>query len=162
MRTQIKYVMALLCCSIFLGCTPMPSNAGTAVPAKAGVSASAARPNLERLPNGHYRMLNDWQVRVNNRQFTVQQGYTSNGITGPQSAKTFMGDHVNAPETWCAMFHDWCFTQNYLTRQQADDYFVALLYSYDVPAYKIKIMETTVKSYSTYKGVKAATSPAGQ
>ena len=109
------------------------------------------KPNLKKLSNGHYQVLEDWPLTVSNRNFVVQKGYTSNGITAPQSIKTLLGDHINAPETWTAVFHDWCFTQNHLGRPECDSLYIQLMKDFKINPNKIALMGTTVRGYTVYK-----------
>ena len=110
------------------------------------------KPELKKLANGHYTVLEDWPVNVSGRKFIVQKGYTSNGITAPQSIKSVLGDDINAPETWTAVFHDWCFTQKDLTRLQCDNFYIQLMRDFKINPQKIQLMGATVKGYSIYKG----------
>jgi len=149
----------------FASCTPisLPQLNVPTAPVTNGVTQNSAvnsvssakipaKPKLEKLQNGHYRVLEDWSLNVSNRNFVVESGYTSNGITAPSYVKALLGDNINAPETWSAVFHDWCFTQEYLTRAQADDLFIQLMRDYRINAQKVSLMGTTVKGYSLYKG----------
>jgi hypothetical protein len=109
------------------------------------------KPKLKKLANGHYRVTKPWKVRLSGRTFHIQKGYTSNGITAPDYVKKSLGDNVNAPETWAAVFHDWCFTQKRISRSQADDYFIELMHAYHIPQYKIDMMGTAARGYTLYK-----------
>lgn len=138
---------------IFLlyGCVAPVNAPGGASVGSHSTGAFPSRPSLERLENGHYRVLNDWSLTVSGRSFIIPAGYTSNGITAPTSVKTLLGDGVNYAETWSAVFHDWCFTQPSLTRFQADNYFIQLMRDYQISERKIRLMETAVRSYTLYK-----------
>jgi len=124
-----------------------------AVQTVTAVSSNAPRPSLQRLDNGHYQVMADWALVISGRRFLVPAGYSSNGITAPKSVKSLLGDGVGYPETWAAVFHDWCFTQSYLTRTQADDYFIQLMKDYGISPTKINLMATSVRSYTAYKTV---------
>lgn len=108
-------------------------------------------PKLRRLDNGHYRVRQPWTVHLNGRSFQVQKGYTSNGITAPDAIKSTLGDGVQYPETWAAVFHDWLFTQPGMSRSTADRLFYELLRAYGVPENKARLMYTTVSAYSARK-----------
>jgi hypothetical protein len=108
-------------------------------------------PRLRRLDNGHFRVTRPWNVQLGDRNWTVQRGYTSNGITAPRSLKQSLGDGVEHPETWAAVFHDWLFTQPGMSRAAADRYFYDLLIAYGVPQQKARLMYTTVSAYSLAK-----------
>ncbi|MFC5050583.1 DUF1353 domain-containing protein [Rubritalea spongiae] len=110
-----------------------------------------AKPKLTKLENGHYRVTQAWTVKLSNKTFRVQKGYTSNGITAPSYIKKSLGDNINAPTTWAAVFHDWCFTQKNISRSQADDYFVELMHAYRIPQQKIDLMGTAARGYTLYK-----------
>lgn len=115
---------------------------------------AAGRPNapfLRKLDNGHYRVRKPWTVQLNGRSFEVQKGYTSNGITAPSAIKSTLGDGVQYPETWAAVFHDWLFTQPGMSRSTADRLFYDLLRLYGVPESKARLMYTTVSAYSARK-----------
>lgn len=111
-------------------------------------------PVLVRLRNGHYRVRQPWTVELNGRRWQVQKGYTSNGITAPASLKKSLGDGVDHPETWAAVFHDWLFTQPGVTRSQADQLFHELLLAYHVPREKAQLMYSTVAAYSLAKSLR--------
>ncbi len=114
-------------------------------------SPRPASPSLQRLANGHYRLNEAWTVLLNGKLWTVQKGYTSNGITAPNYIKSGLGDGINRPETWSAVFHDWLFTQPGITRKQADDLFRDLLLAYRVNKKKVELMHSVVTSYSRTK-----------
>lgn len=111
-------------------------------------------PNLKRLANGHYRVRQPWTVNLNGHRWLVQKGYQSNGITAPDFIKRTMGDGIDHPETWAAVFHDWLFTQPGMTRDLADTTFHELLLAYGVPAQKAELMYSTVRAYSLTKSVR--------
>jgi len=134
-----------------IGNQSLPS-AQPSIPELINRQITPQRPKLKRLANGHYTVLEDWPVNVSGRKFIVQKGYTSNGITAPKSIKSMLGDNVNAPETWTAVFHDWCFTQKSLTRAQCDNYYIQLMRDFKISPQKIQLMGATVKGYSIYKG----------
>jgi hypothetical protein len=113
-----------------------------------------AAPVLVRLRNGHYRVKQPWTVVLNGKRWQVQKGYTSNGITGPAAIKKSMGDGIEHPETWAAVFHDWLFTQPGITRAQADQLFHDLLIAYQVPRDKARLMHSTVAAYSLAKSLR--------
>lgn len=142
--------LSFFLCVMLTSCVSHTSSVNTG--RRPSVSVNV-RPQLEQLENGHYRVLEDWPVKIGQRSFIVQQGYSSNGITAPEKLKAFLGDHVDAPETWAAMFHDWCFTQEYLTRDQADSYFIELMHDYQINAHKVQLMGATVRGYTLYKGI---------
>jgi hypothetical protein len=108
-------------------------------------------PKLRRLDNGHYRVRKPWTVHLNGRTYHVQRGYTSNGITAPPAIKSNLGDGIQYPETWAAVFHDWLFTQPGMNRATADRLFYDLLRAYGVPENKARLMYTTVSAYSARK-----------
>lgn len=111
-------------------------------------------PNLKRLANGHYRLRQPWTVNLNGRQWHVEKGYSSNGITAPAAIKSTLGDGVKHAETWAAVFHDWLYTQPGMTRALADQTFHDLLIAYGVSPQKAELMYTTVRAYSLTKGTR--------
>jgi len=113
--------------------------------------ATPDKPALRRLENGHYRVKKAWMVRLKGKTWHVQKGYTSNGITAPEALKKKLGDGVEHPETWAAVFHDWLFTQPGMSRAKADSLFRDLLLSYGVDAEKARLMHTTVSLYTLSK-----------
>ncbi len=170
-RNSMKYIPILFTYTLAsFSCTPMNlpdlgvitgGNQGTSsskprsipsIPDLINKQYAPARPKLKRLTNGHYTVLENWRVNVSGKKFIVQKDYTSNGITAPQSIKNMLGDNVNAPETWTAVFHDWCFTQKNLTRLECDDLYIQLMKDFNISARKIQLMGATVKGYSIYKG----------
>jgi Protein of unknown function (DUF1353) len=94
-----------------------------------------------------------WTVVLNGRVWRVPAGYESNGITGPVRVKRALGDGVDYPETWAAVFHDWLFTRPGMSRSSADRMFYDLLIAYGVPPQKAKLMFTTVAAYSMSKNL---------
>ena len=151
MKTNIPFFAA--CVFLVSSCSPIaPQPYPSPSISQNSTINTPKRPNLQRLTDGHYRVLNDWPVTVNGKRFLVQKGYNSNGITAPKSIKMMLGDHINAPETWTAVFHDWCFTQKNLTRLQCDIYYIQLMRDFKISPQKIQLMGTTVKGYSIYKG----------
>ena len=108
-------------------------------------------PDLKRLPNGRYRVRKPWTVQLNGRRWVVQKGYTCNGITAPDSIKKRLGDGVDHPETWAAVFHDWLFTQPGISRATADRLFLDLMLAYGVPQEKARLMHASVSAYSLSK-----------
>lgn len=113
-----------------------------------------ATPELKRLKNGHYYIRQPWTVELDGRRWVVPRGYSSNGITAPAMLKHSLGDGVEFPETWAAVFHDWLFTQPGITRSQADHAFYNLLLAYRVPADRAQLMFTTVSAYSFAKMIR--------
>jgi hypothetical protein len=110
-----------------------------------------ARPELIRLRNGHYRVKRPWTVELDGRRWTIPRGYSSNGMTCPSWMKSSLGDGVDHPETWSAVFHDWLFTQPGISRSRADGLFYDLLIAYGVPAQKARLMHASVSAYSLSK-----------
>ncbi len=108
-------------------------------------------PKLKRLTNGHYRVRKPWTVNLNGHRWQIPSGYQTNGITAPDHLKKSLGDGVEYPETWAAIFHDWLFTQPGISRAQADGIFYDLMLAYGVPAQRAKLMYATVKLYSISK-----------
>lgn len=111
-------------------------------------AAKPAPPLLKRLANGHYRVTKPWTVELGGRKWHVQKGYSSNGLTAPDRIKASLGDGVDKPETWAAVFHDWLFTQPGISRENADRWFYDFLIAYGVQPGKANLMYTTVKAYS--------------
>lgn len=155
---MIRIRHALMPCILIVGCAPMgPSIDGHSrrpgihpVP----VSISSARPavpELKRLQNGRYRVRKPWAVALKGRRWEVPAGYSTNGITAPALMKKSLGDGVQHPETWAAIFHDWLFKQPGISRSEADDLFYDLLIAYGVPVAKAKVMYTSVAAYSLSK-----------
>lgn len=109
------------------------------------------RPRLLRLKNGHYRVLEDWQIHLNGTRFVVQKGYTCNGITASDLVKMTLGDGVDYPETWSAVFHDWLFTQPGISRQEADRLFYDIMIAFRISPVKAKLMYAEVARRSFQK-----------
>lgn len=137
---------------VYSSCSPAGLPPLGSAPDLASRKVSTTKPSLKRLTNGHYTVLEDWPVNVSGRKFIVQKDYTSNGITAPESIRKMLGDNIEAPETWTAVFHDWCYTQKDLTRTQCDDFYIQLMKDFNINARKIQLMGATVKGYSIYKG----------
>lgn len=143
----------LLICTALAGCGPSLVYPGRTSQERIPVK-QAARPQapvLKRLENGHYRVRKPWTVSIKGRTWVVPKGYTSNGLTSPARVKAAIGDGVDHPETWAAVFHDWLFTQPGVTRAEADRWFLDLLLAYGVEPGKANLMYNTVKAYSISK-----------
>ena len=119
----------------------------------AQVSQAPLKPSLQRDKKGRYRVMKPWHVELNGQRWTIQTGYTSNGITAPAKVKTMLGDGVTRPETWAAVFHDWLFTQPGITRAKADSTFHELLLAYGVSPGKAQMMYSAVAAYSLSKSI---------
>lgn len=153
---KIRHLHWLIGCILLIGCLPTsqlgqhPGRVRQQVNSS-GPKRSPDRPKLKRLANGHYRVVKPWTVVVGNRRWQVPAGYKSNGITAPAHIKKSLGDGVEHPETWAAVFHDWLFTQKGISRTQADNLFHELLIAYGVPSSKASIMYSCVSAYSMMK-----------
>lgn len=150
----VRLLNTLVLCAVLGGCGPVLTLPGGA-PQRVPVKKQAARPTvpeLKKLKNGHYRVRKPWTVVLNGRTWVVPKGYTSNGMTAPESIKASLGDGVDKPETWSAVFHDWLFTQPGVTRAEADRAFHEILLAYGVSPIKAQMMYNTVKVYSLSKG----------
>ena len=141
-----------------VGCAPVSSSARShqSRPHREPVTGHSAQhrpeaPQLKRLGSGRYRVRKPWTVMLNGHSWQVSAGYTTNGITGPAWLKNSLGDGVNFPETWAAVFHDWLFTQPGISRNQADQLFHDLLIGYDVSPLKARLMHSSVAAYSASK-----------
>ena len=135
------------------GCTSVSRGPGTVRTTSIHVNRQAKPkpPKLKRQSNGRYRVQRKWLVALNGKRWKVQKGYSSNGITAPSKLKRALGDGVDKPETWAAVFHDWLFTQPGLSRTTADKLFHDLLIAYGVNPDKARLMHTTVSAYSLSK-----------
>lgn len=111
-------------------------------------------PVMKRLGNGRFRVRKPWTIRLAGRTWLLPAGYTTNGITGPSWMKRSLGDGVDHPETWAAVFHDWLFTQPGITRKQADGMFHDLLIAYGVSPLKARFMHSGVATYSASKALR--------
>jgi hypothetical protein len=142
-----------------MSCAPIPRNsaniqsANPSLKIPTGYKSSPAIPILIRKKNGHYRVAQPWTVDLAGRRWTVQKGYTCNGLTAPSQLKASLGDRANAPETWSAVFHDWLFTQPGISRSEADQLFYEMLIAYGVNAQKARMMYTFVAAYSVSKQI---------
>lgn len=154
-RHRIVMALALLTAT----CAPP---AGTSAAAMRHGSAPAAAvsnqrpdaPALRRKKNGHYVVTAPWTVVLDGKVWQVQKGYTCNGITAPARVKNSLGDGVDQPETWAAVFHDWLFTQPGMSRGRADRLFYQLLVSYGVSPLKSRLMYSSVSAYSASKAIR--------
>ncbi|MES2474377.1 MAG: DUF1353 domain-containing protein [Verrucomicrobiota bacterium] len=154
MMVRLSKILTL--CVLISGCGPslmMPSQ-GSARRMAVNQQAKPEIPHLKKLKNGHYRVRERWSVALNGKTWVVQKGYSSNGVTAPIRVKTALGDGVDKPETWAAVFHDWLFTQPGVSRAQADSTFHELLLAYGVSPVKAQMMYNTVKAYSLTKGLR--------
>ena len=120
----------------------------------ASQKGAPAPPVLRRLKNGHYRVMENWNVHLNGKRWVVSSGYTSNGITAPSYVKAKLGDGVGSRDTWAAVFHDWLFTQSDVSRAQADRLYFDLMIAYGVSPTKARLMYNTVSAYSFTKSTR--------
>lgn len=137
------------------GCAPPPRGTA-ALPKGRHASARVAHgkpdaPVLIGMKNGRYKVAQPWTVDLNGRRWQVQKGYRCNGISAPSKIRNSLGNGVNEPETWAAVFHDWLYTQPGMTRDRADRLFYELLLAYGVPSVKARLMYTSVSAYSASK-----------
>jgi len=143
---------------VFAGCAPPAYHDRAAMRGphvtNAAVRKHPEKPVLKRKSNGHYRVAKPWTVEVGGRAWQVQKGYTCNGITASSKLKQYLGDGVDEPETWAAVFHDWLFTQPGISRAKADALFHQLLLDYGVPPLKARLMYSTVSAYSASKALR--------
>lgn len=152
MKIQLRH--CLIACVLMTGCAPAhppDSRPGGLVKRQVARQQRPQAPELKRLANGHYKVRKPWTVDIGGRLWLVPAGYSSNGITAPASVKASLGEGIDHPETWAAVFHDWLFTQKGVTRAQADQTFHELLIAYGVPAGKAGLMYTFVSAYSATK-----------
>jgi hypothetical protein len=141
---------------LLFGCVAMEPSTGRIRTARQQVGGTIshekpAPPELKRLAKGRYRVRKPWDIEMNGSRWHIPKGYSTNGITAPAKIKQAIGDGVDRPETWAAVFHDWLFTQPGVSRQQADNLFYELLVAYGIPAEKARVMYTTVSIYSLSK-----------
>ena len=119
------------------------------------VKAPAAKrpdaPSLKKNAKGRYKLRKPWTVAVGGKVWHIPAGYSCNGITAPDRMKASLGDGIDHPETWAAIFHDWLFTQKGVSRAQADAAFHELLLAYGVPPRKAAMMHGVVSAYSFSK-----------
>ena len=147
-----RHPFVLISCVLLAGCVP----ASPPRPPARGVSVPVAlqrpqAPQLKQVKRGYYRVRKPWTVDLNGRRWLVPAGFTTNGITAPDSMRKSLGDGIDRPETWAAIFHDWLFKQPGISRAEADKMFHDLLIAYGVPASKARIMYLTVSAYSLTK-----------
>lgn len=154
MKIQLRH--CLIAVILVTGCAPASSMRYPTGPVKRQVAQqpSPEVPALKRLANGHYKVRKPWTVAIGGQRWQVPAGYSSNGITAPAAVKASLGDGVDRPETWAAVFHDWLFTQKGITRSQADQMFHDLLIAYGVPAGKSGLMYTFASTYSVSKSIR--------
>jgi hypothetical protein len=110
-------------------------------------------PQLKRIRKDRYRVSKPWTVELRGDRWQVQKGYVCNGITAPEKIRKLLGEGVDAPETWAAVFHDWLFTQPGMTRARADRLFYELLLAYGVPPLKARLFYSSVSAYSASKAL---------
>jgi hypothetical protein len=156
---KIRVLPLLIPCVLALGCLPVgpPRREQVSSSEQQHISIPVSRqnrpdaPQLKRLRSGHYRVSKAWTVNLNGHRWQIPAGYSTNGITAPASMKKSLGDGVNRPETWAAIFHDWLFTQPGISRATADRHFYDLLLAYGVSPSKARMMHATVAAYSLSK-----------
>lgn len=141
-------VLAFILSGCAIPVTAYPPHSGARHTARA---PRPAAPHLVRIRKDRYRVARPWTVELNGRRWRVQKGYVCNGITAPRHIRKFLGEGVDAPETWAAVFHDWLFTQPGMTRASADRLFHDLLIAYGVPPIKARLMYSGVAAYSASK-----------
>jgi len=157
MSRKIKFVQIAAAGILMLGCNTLSQHSYAPRSSSSSIGLSHGTPNvpeLKRLANGHYRVTQPWTVKLKSRQWHIQKGYQSNGITAPDFIKQRMGDGIDQPETWSAVFHDWLFTQPGMTRALADQTFYDILIAYGVSSQKAELMYSTVRTYSLTKSIR--------
>lgn len=105
-------------------------------------------PQLKKMGKTRYKLCEPWVVNIGGKTYQVPTGYSSNGITAPNLIKSSLGNGLDRPETWAAVFHDWLFTQKGISRSQADKLFHQLLLAYGVAPRKADAMYAVVSAYS--------------
>ncbi len=150
-RTLIPCLVAAFLAS---GCIP-PAAAHRGPSVRQHVKASAAKrpdaPQLKKTGNGRYKVRKPWTVEIGGNVWQIPAGYICNGITAPKLLKAPLGDSIESPETWAAVFHDWLFTQEGVSRARADAAFHELLLGYGVAPGKAAMMHSMVSAYSLSK-----------
>jgi Protein of unknown function (DUF1353) len=148
---KVTSANSLILSFALVGCfSPAGPTSGLAVQ-KQVKTATADRPNppqLEKVGKARYRLCEPWKVNIGGKIWRVPTGYSSNGITAPNLVKASLGNGLDRPETWAAVFHDWLFTQKGISRSQADKLFHQLLLAYGVPPRKAAAMYAVVSAYS--------------
>ena len=148
------YLFCFVCTPLVLGQTTEESKSADSevndAPEK-GADRKPQLPRLKRLKNGHYQVTQLWMLNLNGETWRIEEGYRSNGITAPNRIKRALGDGVDEPLTWAAVFHDWLFTQPNISRKKADRLFYELMIVYKIPKDKIQLMYNTVRIYSITK-----------
>ncbi len=145
-RAILTAVTVLLPC-----CVMAPPPPGPAARRPAGWHERPAPPDLVKTKKGRYKVRSPWILVLHGRVWRVPAGYTTNGITAPARIRKMLGDGVDHPETWAAVFHDWLFTRPGVSRAEADRLFYDLLIAYRVPESKARLMHGTVAAYSASK-----------
>jgi Protein of unknown function (DUF1353) len=150
---KIQLYACLISVTFVTGCTPTSDVLYRTGPVKqhVGQQRRPQAPVLKRLKNGHYKVLKPWTVTAGGHCWQIPVGYSSNGITAPARIKVSLGDGINHPETWAAVFHDWSFTQKGVSRKQSDRMFRELLIDYGVSKSKADLMYTFVSAFSVSK-----------
>lgn len=120
---------------------------------QSAVSNRPEAPQLKRIRKDRYRVTRPWTVELHGKTWQIQKGYVCNGITAPRKIREILGEGVDAPETWAAVFHDWLFTQPGMSREKADRLFHDLLLAYDVPPLKARLIYSSVSVYSASKAL---------
>lgn len=156
-RRKSVYCVCVLAVPILFGC--VVADPGRRPGRSAGnerrpeISKRPDAPQLKRIRKDRYRVSQPWTVELHGERWHIQKGYVCNGITAPEKIRKILGEGVDAPETWAAVFHDWLFTQPGMTRARADRLFHELLLAYGVPPLKARLIYSSVSAYSASKAL---------
>jgi hypothetical protein len=153
---SLRIVMALTLALV--SCAPQMNHSSGLRPGHSSTVPVAKnhpqRPVLVKKKNGRYKVAEPWTLELDGKVWNIQKGYSCNGITAPERMKMTLGDGVDKPETWAAVFHDWLFTQPGISRKTADQLFYRALLAYGIPEIKARLMFTSVSAYSATKALR--------
>lgn len=80
-------------------------------------------------------------VVVNDDQYTVPTGFTTDGASIPKVGQVLTGwDPWEPPQRWAAICHDWFYCAAGITKRFADDAFKAVLYAEGANAWQREVM----------------------
>ena len=82
-------------------------------------------PLLSPNKDGTWTLMADWRVWINDRYYTIPQGFTTDGASIPRFLWRLCGHPMEAPRLYLAIVHDWFYSGGCpgVTRSYADAVF---------------------------------------
>ena len=102
---------------------------------------------LEPLPDGTYRLADDFDVQVNAYTFTIPKGFVTDGASIPRFLWRVCGHPLESPRIYAAVVHDWLYSTGRVTRAEADEIYRALLIAYGVGSFRAYVEYYALRAF---------------